>query len=190
MRRSLSSAWRANERQTSTSWAMRELSASTRLPIWAVSRSIRAGRSYCGTVEQHRPLACRRLRRRCWRRGEKFEGLAQVSRELIGKAEAIDWHCRAVLDVDSTQRRKGVERWAEQEPGAPPARRVHSPPRCALTKSGQKRSISVEVGQTVASKLAARPGTRRLRVLGEFLTHPARRLSLDSVRLLSFYSAS
>ena len=73
-------------------------------------------------------------------KGENFAGLARINRELIGKAEAIDWYYRAVLDVDSIQRRKGVERWAEQKPGVPPARRVHSPPCRALREVGRKEA--------------------------------------------------
>ena len=32
-----------------------------------------------------------------------FAGLARLNRELIGKAEAIHWQYRAVLDMDSTE---------------------------------------------------------------------------------------
>jgi hypothetical protein len=34
---------------------------------------------------------------------ENFVGLARVNRELVGKVEAINWHYRAVLDMDSTE---------------------------------------------------------------------------------------
>ena len=33
---------------------------------------------------------------------ENFAGLVRINRELIGKGEALDWHYRAVLDLDST----------------------------------------------------------------------------------------
>ena len=34
---------------------------------------------------------------------ENFVGLARVNRELIGKAETMPWHYRAVLELDSTE---------------------------------------------------------------------------------------
>jgi hypothetical protein len=34
---------------------------------------------------------------------ENFQGLARINRELIGKAEGMNWHYRAVLDMDSTE---------------------------------------------------------------------------------------
>jgi hypothetical protein len=34
---------------------------------------------------------------------EDFAGLGRLNRALIGKAEAMDSRCRAVLDVDSTE---------------------------------------------------------------------------------------
>ena len=34
---------------------------------------------------------------------ENFVGLARLNRELIGKAEAIHWQYRTVLDMDSTE---------------------------------------------------------------------------------------
>ena len=40
-----------------------------------------------------------------------FAGLARVNRELIGKAEAIHWHYRTVLDMDSTE----IPIYGEQE---------------------------------------------------------------------------
>ena len=33
---------------------------------------------------------------------ENFAGLVRINRELIGKGKALDWHYRAVLDLDST----------------------------------------------------------------------------------------
>ena len=45
---------------------------------------------------------------------ENFVGLARLNRELIGKAEAIHWHYRAVLDMDSTE----IPVYGEQEQSA------------------------------------------------------------------------
>ena len=42
---------------------------------------------------------------------ENFAGLARLNRELIGKAEAIHWQYRAVLDMDSTE----IPVYGEQE---------------------------------------------------------------------------
>jgi hypothetical protein len=42
---------------------------------------------------------------------ENFAGLARINRELIGKAEAIDWHYRAALNMDSTE----IPVYGEQE---------------------------------------------------------------------------
>jgi len=41
-------------------------------------------------------------------------GLAQISRELVGKVEAIDWHYRAMLGTDSTE----IPVYGEQEQSA------------------------------------------------------------------------
>jgi hypothetical protein len=43
-----------------------------------------------------------------------FSGLARLNRELVGKAEAIDSHCRTVLDMDSTE----IPVYGEQEQSA------------------------------------------------------------------------
>jgi hypothetical protein len=45
---------------------------------------------------------------------ENFAGLARLNRELIGKAEAIHWQYRAVLDMDSTE----IPVYGEQEQSA------------------------------------------------------------------------
>ena len=45
---------------------------------------------------------------------ENFSGLARLNRELVGKAEAIDSHCRTVLDMDSTE----IPVYGEQEQSA------------------------------------------------------------------------
>ena len=45
---------------------------------------------------------------------ENFAGLARINRELIGKVEAIEWHYRAVLDLDSTD----IPVYGEQEQSA------------------------------------------------------------------------
>lgn len=45
---------------------------------------------------------------------ENFAGLARINRELIGKAEAIKWHYRTVLDMDSTE----IPVYGEQEHSA------------------------------------------------------------------------
>ena len=45
---------------------------------------------------------------------ENFAGLARLNRELIGKAEAIHWHYRTVLDMDSTE----IPVYGEQEQSA------------------------------------------------------------------------
>jgi len=45
---------------------------------------------------------------------ENFVGLARMNRELIGKAEAMHWHYRAVLDMDSTE----IPVYGEQEQSA------------------------------------------------------------------------
>jgi hypothetical protein len=43
--------------------------------------------------------------------GENFAGLGRLNRALIGKAEAMDSACRAVLDMDSTE----IPVYGEQE---------------------------------------------------------------------------
>jgi hypothetical protein len=43
-----------------------------------------------------------------------FSGLARLNRELVGKAEVIDSHCRTVLDMDSTE----IPVYGEQEQSA------------------------------------------------------------------------
>ena len=43
-----------------------------------------------------------------------FSLLARLNRELVGKAEAIDSHCRTVLDMDSTE----IPVYGEQEQSA------------------------------------------------------------------------
>jgi hypothetical protein len=45
---------------------------------------------------------------------ENFAGLARINRELIGKAEAIQWHYRTILDLDSTE----IPVYGEQEQSA------------------------------------------------------------------------
>ena len=45
---------------------------------------------------------------------ENFAGLARLNRELIGKVEAIHWHYRMVLDMDSTE----IPVYGEQEQSA------------------------------------------------------------------------
>ena len=45
---------------------------------------------------------------------ENFAGLPRPSRELIGRAEAMDSACRAVLDMDSTE----IPVCGDQEQGA------------------------------------------------------------------------
>jgi hypothetical protein len=45
---------------------------------------------------------------------ENFQGLARINRELTGKAEAIHWTYRAVLDMDSTE----IPVYGEQEQGS------------------------------------------------------------------------
>ena len=45
---------------------------------------------------------------------ENFAGLARINRELIGEVEAIEWHYRAVLDLDSTD----IPVYGEQEQSA------------------------------------------------------------------------
>ena len=45
---------------------------------------------------------------------ENFQGLVRINRELIGKTEAIKWHYRTVLDMDSTE----IPVYGEQEQSA------------------------------------------------------------------------
>ena len=45
---------------------------------------------------------------------ENFAGLVRINRELIGKTEAIKWHYRTVLDMDSTE----IPVYGEQEQSA------------------------------------------------------------------------